>query len=768
MKTQTLALASVAVVLGATSSLAQTNTGQTSTIQTVIGQMNSADANTAQVGTAQTVTVQPNIAQTTAPNTAQTPSYQMQETVVTATGRPEEVAKIAGTIQVIPQERIAHSSAKSVTDLLAENAVGFMSEWTAGQTSINIRGASTDGQGRDFKSQVLVLINGHRAGTANVSKLSPADVERIEIVRGPSSVVYGSQNMGGVINIILKTGLTAPGTLLEASTGSWLLAQGRAQTGGTSGKYDWYVGTEGGSRGDYNRSGNVTEQNTHWTRYGGTGSFGLQIDDNQHVNLTVRSDGIYNAGFRGSASNVYDFDNRYNQSIDLTYNGKTPDGRGSLMFQGYYVRDVDDLNQQVPLSAANAFGARSYVDRNRRQLDIVGTRFQPGFKPWSTNELLFGIDYEHSTVRSDRYRLTNLPANQLSPADNNQTENVFGFYVEDAQHFWDDRITVRGGVRQTYGNTAIDWTPNAPTLLSGANNYQATTWSVGATLAATDWLNLRAGASTGFRAPTGTELGANFTVAPIGTTTTFGNPNLKPETATQMELGGTANWNGGRFDLALFQNIINNRITPVTVSQVGTTIIAQQQNNPGNIVVQGLEIQNDTSVIRTLGLKVPETWNWNVFGNGYYNFKMIDYGAPPAFGTDTATRMYQYELALGTRFGQTAIEMPWNFQVIGILRGPMWYNTEEALNPLLYPGQIRSSTVYRKEPFWVLNMRGELEVRKGFTVFAAMNNIFDVNAHPIFIGIDNTQCGDNYSLQNGACGNSMPGREVIVGGRVQF
>ena len=163
---------------------------------------------------------------------------------MTATGRPEEVAKIAGTIQVIPQERIAHSSAKSVTDLLAENSVGFMSEWTAGQTSINIRGAATDGQGRDFKSQVLVLINGHRAGTANVSKLSPADVERIEIVRGPSSVVYGSQNMGGVINIILKTGRTAPGTLLEASTGSWLLFQGKAQTGGTSGKYDWYVGTE--------------------------------------------------------------------------------------------------------------------------------------------------------------------------------------------------------------------------------------------------------------------------------------------------------------------------------------------------------------------------------------------------------------------------------------------------------------------------------------------------------------------------------------------
>jgi vitamin B12 transporter len=701
-------------------------------------------------------------AQTTPP-----PAYEMPMTVVTATGRPEEVAKIAGTIQVIPQERIARSSAKSVTDLLAESAVGFMSEWTAGQTSINIRGAATEGQGRDFKSQILVLINGHRAGTANVSKLSPADVERIEIVRGPSSVVYGSQNMGGVINIILKTGRTAPGTLLEASAGSWSLFQGKAQSGGSSGKFDWYVGFEAGTRGDYNRSGNVTEQNTHWTRYGGTGAFGVQIDEDQRLDLTIRSDGVYDAGFRGSSSNVFAFDNRYNQSADLTYTGTTPDKRGSLFFQAYYVRDVDDLTNPSPLSALNGFGSRTWNDRNRRQLDIVGTRFQPSYKPWASNELLLGMDWERSTLRSDRWRRTNAVSNQVSPQDNNQTENVFAFYVEDAQRFFDDRLTVRGGVRQTYGNTALDWTPNAPTLLSGSTNYQATTYSVGGTFAATEWLNLRVGASSGFRAPTATELGANFTVTPIGTTI-FGNPNLQPETAHQLEAGATANWDGGRFDLAIFQNIISNRIQAATVSSVGGVVIQRQQNNPGDIVVQGLEFQTDASVIRTLGLKVPETWNWNVFGSGYYNFKMIDYGAPAAFGTDTATRINQYEAVIGTRFGQAGVEMPWNVQVLGILRGPMWYNTEESLNPLLFPGQIRSSTVYRKPPFWVWNMRGEVEVRKGVKLFAAMNNIFDVNDHPIFIGLDSSPCGLNLANQNGACGNSMPGREWIVGAQVRF
>src|SRR3982751_5569250 len=279
--------------------------------------------------------------------------YSMPSVVVTATGRPEEVSRIAGTIQVISQERIEKSVAKSVTELLAENAVGFMSEWTAGQTSINIRGAATEGQGRDFKSQVLVLINGHRAGTANTSKLSSADIERIEIVRGPSSVIYGSQNMGGVINIILKTGLTAPGNVVTADAGSWNLLEGKLASGGLFKGFDWYVGGAASTRDNYAISGGSPELNTAWTRYGATGAFGYQIDEGSRIEGTVRSDGIYNAGFRGSSANLFAFDPRYNYSFDTSYLAKTRDGQGNFYFQAYLVTDVDDLNNPSPLSALN-------------------------------------------------------------------------------------------------------------------------------------------------------------------------------------------------------------------------------------------------------------------------------------------------------------------------------------------------------------------------------------------------------------------------------
>ncbi len=711
-------------------------------------------------------TLSPVMAQQTPAPTAQQPGL-LPEIVVTATGRPEEVTKIAGTVQVIDGDRISKSSAKSVTDLLAENAVGFMSEWTAGQTLLNIRGGATEGQGRDFKSEVLILVNGRRAGTANISKLSTADVERIEIVRGPSSVIYGSANMGGVVNIILKTGRTAPGTLIEASVGSWNLIQGKAQTGGEYSGFDWYLGAAGGYRGNYQVGGGAYEANTAYTREGGTAALGWQIDADNRVDVMVRTDGVYDTGFRGSSSNIFAFDTRYNNSIDVSYTGKTPDDKGHLFIQGYVIEDVDALNNPSPFSNLNTVPNRTTLDYNRRQINIEGVRVQPRYKFIPSNELLIGVDWERSWITSTRARAGSTAVVQTSPQDNNETDRVWAFYAEDAQTLF-DRWTIRGGIRQTYGTTTLLQTPYAPTLLLGDTSYQVTTYSAGTTLKVTEWLSARAGASTGFRAPTATELGANFTITPIGTTIR-GNPNLSPETSQQFEIGGTIMTGDARLDLALFQNTISNRIAAQTISSAGGVVVQQYQNNPSNIFVQGVEMQAEADVHRTLGLSVAPGTRWSVFSNASYNFQMTDFGANVITAqSNMATRMYQYEASIGTRYAELDAAMPWNVQLIGLLRGPMWYNTEESLNPQLFPGQARTQTVYRKDPFWVWNTRGEVEVHKGVKFFAALNNIFDINNSPQFIGLDQVPCGDNQLAQNGSCGNSMPGREFIIGAQVRF
>ncbi len=72
----------------------------------------------------------------------------------------------------------------------------------------------------------------------------------------------------------------------------------------------------------------------------------------------MRSDGIYNAGFRGSrAPNLFAFDTRTTIVRYTSYLAKTRDGQGNFYFQAYFVTDVDDLNNPSPLSALNAVTA---------------------------------------------------------------------------------------------------------------------------------------------------------------------------------------------------------------------------------------------------------------------------------------------------------------------------------------------------------------------------------------------------------------------------
>jgi outer membrane receptor for ferrienterochelin and colicin len=80
-----------------------------------------------------------------------------------------------------------------------------------------------------------------------------------------------------------------------------------------------------------------------------------------------------------------------------------------------------------------------------------------------------------------------------------------------------------------------------------------------------------------------------------------------------------------------------------------------------------------------------------------------------------------------------------------------------------HPGPAGQRHRFRKSPFWVWYTRYEVGIAKGLKLFAAVNNIFDLNQHPIFIALDEVPCIANPVFQNGACGNSMPGREFIVG-----
>lgn len=701
---------------------------------------------------------------------ANAPTANMQalgDVFVTATARPEDRARIAATTQTIDRKDIERSSARSVTDLLAEHAVGFLSEWTAAQTSLNLRGASTDGQGRDFKGQVLVLLNGRRAGTANLSKLSLADVDRIEIVRGPASVVYGSQNMGGVINIILRTGASGTLNRITTTASSWGGWSTQAQTAGANGMLDWYVGLNTSGRDDYESgNGGTRMQNTSWKRRGAVGALGLQLNALDRVELQARTDGIYNAGFRGSGANIYSKDNRDNRSIDLTYTGALADQSVSWLAQVYHFLDEDEFNWASPVIRSGTRPAPGTArDYNDRKLDATGLRLQPRFRLSASNDLLVGVDWEKSHLRSDRVRVAmpGGPSGQVAPYDNNQTEETKALYLEDAHTLLDNRLTLRAGVRKTWGETRFDPTPNVALAQANTRKYDTRTWSLGSTFKATDAWNLRTGVSTGFRAPTASELAADFTA--VGGGRTFGNPNLKPETSRQIEVGTTFHQPGWRVDAALFQNTISNRIT--TVSRGASTNTSDYANNTADIVARGIELTTNVDLKQALDLGLPGQ-SLSAFAGGYYHFDMRDKGAASTANTNRVQRMYRFQATAGVRYGQGMDRNAgdWNVQLTAQLRGPMWYDTEE--NLLVPQGEPSSTFIHRKGAFTVWNLRADYRVTGGVKLFAGVNNLFDLNRSPIFIAQDRTPCIADSRFQNGGCGTSMPGRELMVGLQADF
>jgi len=147
---------------------------------------------------------------------------------------------------------------------------------------------------------------------------------------------------------------------------------------------------------------------------------------------------------------------------------------------------------------------------------------------------------------------------------------------------------------------------------------------------------------------------------------------------------------------------------------------------------------------------------------------MKDKGAVATANTRNITRMYRYESSLGLNVGQQGgAWKDWSVQLGGIFRGPVFYDTEE--NLLIPQGEPVSTYVHRKSPFWVWNLRGDVKLTQHITVQAAVNNILNKNAHPIFIATDSDPRIADPRFQNGTpLGTSMPGREFVLRLKADF
>lgn len=165
---------------------------------------------------------------------AQSPSVMSADIVVTASSLPEEVDETPATTTVITREEIERREARDVVDVLRE-VPGLTAPRTGSpgkSATLFIRGGSS--------KQALILWNGVEVNypyysAYNFGQLSTAGVEKVEVVRGPFSALYGSEAVSGVVNVL--TNRTSPGGTLLAEGGERGLFGAMASGAATFGRW---------------------------------------------------------------------------------------------------------------------------------------------------------------------------------------------------------------------------------------------------------------------------------------------------------------------------------------------------------------------------------------------------------------------------------------------------------------------------------------------------------------------------------------------------
>jgi|GEM_PF-38557 len=209
------------------------------------------------------------------------PALRMDEVVVTATRDWEEVRRVPADVSVITEEDIRKSGATSLVEVL-EKLEGIQIRSYSGQSPqslVDLRGFG----GENPYGKTLVLIDGRRQNRPDMSsnnwfQIPLGNIERVEVVRGANTVLYGDNAIGGVINVITKKGKGAPVFTAAATAGSYGLNNERLGATGRQGKLSYAVNGENYFAWGYRERSKLASQSA---------GFDLGYELSDHVQLSL-------------------------------------------------------------------------------------------------------------------------------------------------------------------------------------------------------------------------------------------------------------------------------------------------------------------------------------------------------------------------------------------------------------------------------------------------------------------------------------------------
>jgi len=443
-------------------------------------------------------------------------AVELPQVTVTATGIPTEPQKIPAGITIITKQEIQARGDTTLAEALsAVPGLGIVqSGGPGGNASVFIRGTNSE--------DVLVLIDGVPAndpsipnGAFNFGEDTLTDVDRIEIVRGPMSGLYGSGATGGVINIITLQGAGKPHASLTLAGGFPSQGQGSATISGATGPFDYALNgnldEESGFDDTAKRLTVHTGNRDPFRSKTASANLGYTPTTGTRFYLILRARQT-DSGYPDLGYPIFDDPNEfaYDKNLFAKLGVKSTLLNGLLTTEFFIARIEDFRRYSNLLDAADPNFAQANDHYNGYRTDVQwnNTIHLPTTGPATASSLLLGAEYLEDTARE------------------NVNESGFTELVNASQHAWAGHIAAQTTLFQ---NLTLTTALRDDSVSSFGN---ALTGRGGAVLALPEAdMNLKAAYGTSFLAP------SLFDLYGVDNFGYQGNPNLKPETGSGFEAG---------------------------------------------------------------------------------------------------------------------------------------------------------------------------------------------------------------------------------------